>query len=102
MDSAVRRIAPPALLFIRWQADAVTGTAVACDRTLRKAFDLHAMQFLAGLQVANLETEQVVHVDIAQRFSRIDRERPDRRAEWTNLADRFLGLYVNDGQRRRL
>src|SRR5262249_60315838 len=57
MDTAVRRIAQPNFLLIGCQADAMTGAAVAFDWALGNSLDLHAVQLLAGLQVANLKSE---------------------------------------------
>ena len=58
--------------------------------------------FLPGLQVADLEAEQLVDVHEAQRLRAVDGERPDRRRERPDLVDDLVRLRVRDEQQRRL
>ena len=67
-----------------------------------KPWHLDAVQLLAGLQVADLEAEQLVDVDEAQRLRAVDGERPDRRRERADLVDDLVRLRVGDEQQRRL
>ena len=67
--------------FVRRQADAVARAAVPLDRALLVALDLDPVELLAGREVADLEPEQIVDVDVAERLRAVDRERTDRRRE---------------------
>ena len=70
VQRAVGGVADPDFLLVRRQADAVAGAAVPLDRALLEALHLDAVQHLARLQVADLEAEQAVDVDVAQRLAR--------------------------------
>src|SRR6185437_12784878 len=63
---AVVAIRHPHFFFVRRQAYAVTWTAVAFHPTLLKTLHFDAIQFLAGGDVADLETEQAVDADVAE------------------------------------
>ena len=79
----------------------VTGAAVPLHRPLLVALDLDAMQLLAGPDVADLESEQLVDVDVAQRLVAVHRERTDRVREGANGVHDGVGLRVGDGEQRR-
>ena len=102
VQAAVGAVGQPQLLLVRRQPDAVAGAAVPLDRALVVAGDLDAVQHLAGRDVADLEAEQAVDVDEAQRLRAVDRERPDRAAERPDAADDGVGCRIGDGQDRRL
>ena len=74
------------------------GTAVPFHRSFLEAGDLDAVQHLAGLDVADLEAEQIVDVDEAERLRAVDRERPDGVAERTDAADDLVRLWIGDRQ----
>ena len=68
VHGVVGAVGEPELLLVRRQPDAVAGAAVPLDRALLEAGHFDAVQHLAGLQVADLEAEQLVDVDEAERL----------------------------------
>lgn len=72
----VKAIGHPKFFLIGREADAVTGAAVPFDRADFETFDLDAVNFFAGHQIADLETEQPVDIYEAERPFAIHRERP--------------------------
>src|SRR5262249_20867529 len=64
--------------------------------------DLDAMQFLAGLEVADLETKKFVDVDEAERLRAIDREWSNGRGEWSDVLHDLVGLGISDREEWRL
>ena len=75
----------PQLLLVRREADAVARAAVPLHRALFEPGDLDAVQHLARLHVADLESEQIVDVHEAERLGAVDRERTDQVAERADL-----------------
>ena len=92
----------PQLPLVGRQADAVARAAVPLDRPLLEARDLDAVQHLPGLEVADLEPEQLVDVHEAQRLRAVDGERPDHVAERADVLTTLWRLGVGDRQQRRL
>jgi hypothetical protein len=69
---------------------------VALHRPLLKARDLDAMQHLPRLDVADLEAEQIVDVDEAQRLLRVHREGADGIAERADAADHLVRARIGN------
>src|SRR5690242_6566641 len=101
VKAVVGAVGQPQFLFIRRQAYAVTRAPVALHRPLLKVLDLHPVQHLARAQIANFETEQVVHVDKAEGPASVDRERPDNIAEGADRLDSLLSRGVRHRKKRR-
>src|SRR6266542_5133298 len=101
MKTGVGGVADPDLALVGRQANAVAGAAVPLHLALLEPLYLDAMQFFAAGEVADLEAEQAVDVDEAERPRRVDRERPDRGAERPDRPQHFLRVAVYDGKQRR-
>src|SRR6266498_2325351 len=74
VDAAVSRICEPDLLFVRAQRDPVTRAPVTLHGAFLESFNLHAIEHLPGDQIADLESQQIVHVYIAERLTPVDCE----------------------------
>src|SRR5205814_927811 len=98
VQAPVCRVRQPNLLFVRRQADAVAGTAVAFSWALLESFHRYPMEHLAALQIADFKTEQSVYVHIAESLAAIDREWPDHVAEGANFANDLVRSCVRDAQ----
>ena len=80
VQPAVGAVRQPQLLLVRASAPMPwLGQPWRLTGPLAKPVHLDAVQHLAGAQVADLESEQVVDVDEAQRLRGVDRERSDGR-----------------------
>ena len=80
----------------------MAGTPVALHWTLFKPRHFHSMQFLAGLNIANLKAKQSVDIYITKRIAPIDCERSNDIFKWADRGSNFVLGRVGNGQQRRL
>src|SRR6266566_6245248 len=102
MQAAVGGIRHPDFFFIRSQADAVTRAAMSFGLAFAEALHFDSVKHLAAGQVADLKSQQIVHVHKTKRLRPIDREWPDELAEGTDLANHLVRSRVGHAQERRL
>src|SRR5215831_19098457 len=100
MEAGVRAIAHPDLALVRREADAVTRTAVAFHGAFLESGHLDALQQLAGLEITDLEPQQVVDVHVAATLGAVDRERSNDTTERADEARHAARFRVGDAQLR--
>ena len=102
MDEVVGAVGQPEFLFIGSQGDAVAGAAVALDRALLVALHFHAVEHLAGPDIAHFKPKQLVYVYEAERVASVHGERADDIRERTHGGRDLMIAGAGDGQKRRL
>src|SRR5207249_4707435 len=100
VDAAVRPVCKPDFLFVRAQRDPVTRAPVTLHRAFLESFNLHAVEHLPGDQIADLESQQIVHVYIAERLTPVDRERANAGAERPDRARDGMLSGAGDPEQR--
>src|SRR5262249_48592802 len=93
LPGAVHRIGDPDLALVGRHADAVA-VAFAFPRVAGK---LHALDHFSRLDVADLEADQIVHVDVDQAEVVIDRKRSHHFRE-RHVAQHSSIDHVDDGE----
>ena len=94
----VEGIADPHFAFVGREAYAVARAAVALDRASAEALHFHAVQFLPGREIANLETEQAVHIHKTERALAIHGEGADRGAEGASFLHHLTRAGIHYSQ----
>src|SRR4051794_17258392 len=78
--------------------DAMAGRAMAAGAGLEPT-DLYAPNHFAGRDIADFETEQAIHDRVDERAVSIDRERPHRAAERSDLLHHLMRRRIRDPHR---
>lgn len=99
---AIVGVGEPEFGFIGSQADPVAGAAVPLGRALFKACHLDAIALSSRGQVADLEAQQVVDVDEAERLSTVHGEGANARTERAHRPLNLVGLGAGHDQERRV
>src|ERR1700740_1251329 len=74
------------------------GTAMPLDGAWLKPLHRHLGELLAGLDIANLKSQQFVDVHIAAGIASVDCKGTNPVREWTDLFDDFVGGRVRNEQ----
>ena len=85
---AVVSIGHPDFALVSRQPNAMTWAAMTFHRATLESLHFDTMQLLAGLQIANLETQQVVDIHKTKGLVAIDRERTNVRGKRSHTLGR--------------
>src|SRR5690606_36144140 len=78
VQTLIVSIAQPNFRFIRRESNAMARTTVPLHRSLFKSPHFHAMQHLPRGNIADLESEEIIHIDITQCLGSVHGKRPHR------------------------
>src|SRR5437773_12500814 len=74
--------------------------AVSFHGSLVESGDLHAMEHLASLDIADFEAKQIVDVDEAERLRAVDREGTNHVTERAHLFHNLVRAWIRDREDR--
>src|SRR5436190_2111036 len=100
MHVVVRAVSEPQFLFIRRQGDAVAGASVTLDRALIVTLHLDTIELLTGLDIADLEAKQIVHIHKAKCVASVHRKWTDYVSERPDTACDLVILRAGDRKSR--
>src|SRR6185437_2099174 len=102
VDRAVVAVGEPEFFFVVRERDAVGGAAVALHGAFLITLYFHVIELLAGFDVADFETEQIIRIDVDQRIRAVHREWTDDVHERADGAGYRIRLRIGDRENGRM